>query len=107
MLVGSRAAAPQAWSQVYRALEHGFAKNACKQIRALGFSDDIMQCADAFTRLQEMRHTADYDPDERYSLVDALFADWLAEDALTALRSASRSERRAFSVQLLLKKRVP
>jgi len=53
-----------------------------------------------------MRHKADYDPDERYSLVDALFADWLAEDALAALRGASRAERRAFSVQLLMKKRV-
>ena len=101
-----RDAPREAWAQAYRALEHGFAKNACKQVRALGFSAEIVQCADDFTRLQEMRHKADYDPDERYSLVDALFAIWLAEAAIAALRSADRSQRRAFSVQLLLKKRT-
>lgn len=53
-----------------------------------------------------MRQKADYDPDERFTLVDALFAIWLAETAIASLRSAAKTERRAFSVHLLLKKRA-
>lgn len=35
-----------AWSQVYRALEHGFAKNACVQAAALGFPANVVNAAD-------------------------------------------------------------
>jgi uncharacterized protein (UPF0332 family) len=103
--VGTNRAA-KAWSQVYRSLEHGFAKNACKQVASLGFPQSLRHCADAFVRLQESRHKADYDPDERLDLVDVLFAIWLAENAISQLRSAERRDRRAFAVHLLLKKRT-
>lgn len=98
--------ARKAWSQVYRSLEHGFAKNACKQAASLGFPPDLRDVADAFIRLQESRHKADYDPDERLDLVDVLFAIWLAENAIAQLRKAERRDRRAFAVHLLLKKRA-
>jgi len=107
LMVGTGVArAGEAWAQVYRALEHGFAKNACKQIRSFDFSDNIIRCADTFVRLQELRHKADYDPKERYGLVYACFVISLAESGLAALRNAPRAERRAFAVQLLLKKRA-
>jgi hypothetical protein len=43
-LIGSSTTASEgaAWGQVYRALEHGFARNACEQAKALGFSDGIV-----------------------------------------------------------------
>ena len=64
--------ADKAWAQVYRALEHGFAKKACGQVRALGFPPTICSCADAYVTLQEARHDADYDPIHRVLRADAL-----------------------------------
>lgn len=51
-----------AWLQVYRALEHGVAKNACKEAKTKGFPPEIVEFAEAFVTMQEERHTADYDP---------------------------------------------
>jgi hypothetical protein len=62
LLAPDRRACTSAWGQVFRALEHGFAKNACLQARNLGLPAAIIAFADAFTALQEQRHQADYDP---------------------------------------------
>lgn len=53
----------------------------------------------------EARNKADYDPEARFTRAEAL--DWVAraEAAITALRVAPRTDRRAFAIQLLLKKR--
>ena len=106
LLVGvGTARVHKAWVHTYRALEHGFAKNACKEAKNLGFTAGIGVCDDAFIALQEARHKADYDPEARFTRAEAL--DWLAraEAAITALRVAPRTDRRAFAIQLLLKKR--
>ncbi|MBI1779272.1 MAG: hypothetical protein HYR63_28400 [Proteobacteria bacterium] len=94
----------KAWAQTYRALEHGFAKNACGQVRGLGFPPDICSCADAFVSLQQARHDADYDPSHRVTRAVALAAVAQAEQAIGCLRTAPRKDRKAFAVQLLLKK---
>lgn len=39
-----------AWKQVYRALDHGFAKQACSQAKKLGFPSDIVHFADTLQR---------------------------------------------------------
>ncbi len=96
----------KAWAQAYRALGHGFAKNACGQVRALGFSPAICSCADAFVTLQQARHDADYDPGHRVSRADALAAIALAEQAIRDVRMPPRKHRLAFAVQLLLHKRA-
>jgi hypothetical protein len=59
-----------------------------------------------FIVLQEVRHKADYDPTARFTRTEAL--DWVsrAESAIAKLRSASRRDRKAFAVRLLLKKRA-
>ncbi len=45
MLIGVRPDHPnKAWTQVYRALEHGPAKNACKELRNLGFPAALGSC---------------------------------------------------------------
>jgi len=97
----------KAWRQTYRALQHGEARNACMGARNLGFPDTIVVCADAFVVLQEFRHSADYDPDHRVLRADALNAIRLAEDAMKALKSAPKKDRRAFAVLLLFRKRAP
>lgn len=86
-------------------MDHGFAKSACKEAQKLNFPTGLKACADAFISLQEARHKADYDPMVRFTRADTV--DWVAraEAAITDLRAAPRIDRRAFAVQLLLKKR--
>lgn len=104
LLVG--AGADRAWTQAYRALEHGFAKNACQQVRNLGFPPAIVACADVFVALQEARHNADYDPNHRVTRAEALDNIALAESAVRSLKSAPRKDRKAFAIQLILRKRT-
>ena len=105
-LVGTRPGRVRnAWAQTYRALDHGFAKNACNEAKNLGFPPGLIACAASFVRLQETRHKADYDPDARFTR--ALALEWvnIAEAAIKDLHGTSRDDRRAFAIQLLLKKR--
>lgn len=94
----------EAWVHVYRALDHGFAKSVCRELRKL--PPAVTGCADEFIELQEIRHKADYDPGARFTRAEAL--DWVnrSEAAIAKLQSASRGDRKAFSVQLLLRKRA-
>ncbi len=106
LLVGVGANRPdKAWSHLYRSLQHGDARAACEAIRNMNFPAEIKDCASIFVELQEMRHDADYDPDQRFLRADAHEAIKDAEDAIAALKATPKRDRRAFAVQLLLKKR--
>jgi uncharacterized protein (UPF0332 family) len=106
MLVGVGPDRPdKAWTHTYRALQHGDAKSACKEVRNLNFPDTIKSCADSFVTLQQKRHDADYDPDCRVLRADALEAIQEAEDAIRNLKTSPKRDRRAFAVQILMKKR--
>jgi len=67
------------------------------------FSDEIQDFANMFVQMQEKRHRADYDPNERLSKsavsndIDACRA------AIEGLQKTSLSERRAFAAHVLLK----
>ncbi|MBV5335741.1 hypothetical protein JZU48_01650, partial [bacterium] len=95
-----------AWAQVYRSLEHGFAKNACMAVRSLRFPRGLAECADAFVDLQQERHKADYDPVYRIRRRDALARIKQAEQAINDLIACDLKDRKAFAIQLLFKKRV-
>jgi len=95
----------QAWAQAYRGLQHGDARVACEAVRNLVFAQGIKDCAEAFVQLQTARHAADYDPLYRLTRGDALEAVRRAKDAIGALRSARSMDRRAFAVQVLVRKR--
>lgn len=106
MLLGVGPTRPdRAWTQVYRALDHGVAKSACQAVRNLNFPAGIRSCADAFVSLQQKRHDADYDPDHRVMRADALSAIQEAENAIRSLVASPKRDRTAFAVQILLKKR--
>ena len=106
LLVGTKVKISEnAWAQTYRALDHGFAKSACAQVRNLGFSIEICLAAEAFVSLQERRHEAVYNPLPSFSRGDAIYAIELAESTLAALKSCGRKDRRAFAVRLLLRRR--
>jgi uncharacterized protein (UPF0332 family) len=106
MLIGTGSnRADKAWSQTYRSLDHGAAKNACGQLRNLGFPQILCSCADAFVELQQARHDADYDPDYRVTRAEALAAIARAESAIAYLGASSRRDRKALAAQLLLRRR--
>ena len=106
LLVGTGDARPgKAWTHVYRALDHGFAKKACREAANLTFPPEIMSCAKEFIELQEARHKADYDPGARYTRAEALVWVGRAETAIDNLHATPRRERKAFAVQLLLRRR--
>jgi hypothetical protein len=106
MLVGVGSNRPdKAWAHIYRSLQHGDAKAACEALRNLNFPDTIKVCADAFVALQQKRHEADYDPDDRVLRAEVLDTIQQAEDAILSLKASSKRDRRAFAVQLLMKKR--
>ena len=95
----------KAWLQSYRALAHGFAKNACAQARNKGFPPEISECASAFFDLQQLRHDADYDPSKTFRRSDVLSIIERAERAILDLRTAPRSDLRAFVAFVLLPER--
>ncbi len=95
----------EAWTQAYRALEHGFAKRQCERAPKQGFPAKIVQFADAFTALQEERHRADYDPTATYTRAEVLIDVQTAQQAITELRHGSKPDRAAFAVWVTLKAR--
>lgn len=94
------------WAHVYRAIEHGFARKACEQAIKLGFAEPVVRCAFLFVELQDRRHAADYDPSFLVSVPEAENAIELAEEAISTLQSAPHRNRRAFAIQLLLRRRA-
>lgn len=94
-----------AWNHAYRALEHGFAKNACRSAAGQGLDPKIVGVADTFVELQEERHRADYDPAVTYTRMEVDNIIRVADEAIASLRRAPRRDRRAFAVLLLLQRR--
>ena len=106
MLIGRKH--PSAWHQVYRALEHGNAKNACLNKQAMqGFPREIQEFAKKFVALQNARHQADYSREASYDRQDTLAAIDRAAGAISQLEGASNHDRCGFVVHLLFKRRVP
>ncbi len=93
-----------AWNQVYRALQHGFAKDACKHANLLSkFPNTIQDFANMFVAMQDKRHKADYDPDEKV-FKSAVEADIRAvESVIDGFEKAPQKDRRAFVALVLLK----
>ena len=106
MLVGSSrsSVSEAAWRQVYRALEHGFARSQCLNRRVMqDFSQPIESFANHFVTMQLKRHAADYDPDYRTSKSEVLRDLRATVEVIGGLSRATVSERRAFAAWVLLR----
>jgi hypothetical protein len=94
-----------AWRQVYRALDHGFAKNACQNNDISKFPKEIQDFANAFVALQAKRHAADYDPNAK-AYKSAVETDIdTAEAVIEDFGKAPLKDRRAFSAWVLFRLR--
>ena len=93
----------RAWTQVYRALQHGPAKSRCDaQAMMRRFPDSIQDFADRFVDMQFKRHEADYNPDARFNRDEVLQDVDDAERSIRGFLAAPRLDRCAFAVYLLM-----
>ncbi|MEX0808592.1 MAG: hypothetical protein WD044_07675 [Dongiaceae bacterium] len=97
------------YTLLYRSIDHKTLRSICEDVSkptmpakyasfqpAGGFSLEIKAFATALFDLQEKRHTADYDPLFRVRMSDTVLAISTGRIALTRLRRATVSQRRAF-----------
>ena len=107
LLTGASPGSPE-WHQVYRALEHGKARSACRQQAAMRtFPKEIRSFAEAFDALQKARQQADYALGYQFSKPDVLATINTAEDAIVEFEQADARHRRSFAVHVLFKRRQP
>jgi hypothetical protein len=75
------------YALIYRALEHGRAKDVLRRVALdSNASNAARMIADAFMRLQEQRHKADYDPRSELKLSQVRDLLQIASDAIAFLR---------------------
>ena len=107
-LVGKSSAerSEAAWRQMYRTIEHGFAKSQCANNRVMRlFPAEIELFAANFAELQGKRHKADYDPASTYKLEDVRLLLDAAEFYIKQLSNAPMKDLRAFAVWVTAKHR--
>lgn len=106
LLIGSRRS--EAWHQVYRALEHGSARSACRNKGALQkFPHRIREFAETFVALQDMRHRADYALDALFDKLGTLDVINDAENSIREFEQVHDQDRRGFVAHVLFKRRSP
>lgn len=108
LLVGGTNAirSKHAWRQTYRALEHAFAKNACKDGSIVTkFPKAIEDFANNFVAMQEKRHAADYDPSVKLTKSEVVTDIKTAREAIVEFQKVPIKDRRAFAAHVLFKKR--
>ena len=108
MLVGATPASrsQQAWRQVYRALEHGHAKNQCSNRNMLSrFPQKMQEFAGLFVAMQRQRQNADYDPDVQFFRSNIQGFIDLAKEAISEFGDTDARDQRAFAVYVLFRVR--
>ena len=99
MLVGANRSrrSEGAWTQTYRALQHGTARSRCENRKMLSlFPPVIQEFADVFIMMQIERNEADYDPNRRFLSDDVKWAIAEAYVAIEEFRAVDARHRRAF-----------
>ena len=108
-LVGTNRAARRQleWRQIYRALEHGYARRQCSNNRALAqFPTSIRRFGRHFADTQQLRHLADYDPDSNLTRREVLRLINETEQIIQAFDRAPADRRRAFAIYVLFRTRT-
>lgn len=95
------------WHRIYRALDHGLAKNQCDNKRSMAdFILEVQNFGELFVEAQRLRQIADYayapgfTGHEVAKLIDE------AEQAIVAFNEADQEERRAFAIHVLFRQRT-
>jgi hypothetical protein len=97
--------ANRAWRQVYRSLDHGFAKTQCQHGKISSFPQGIQDFANTFVAMQIKRHSVDYDPFEKVYKSEVLVDYASTESAIKAFGECTAKDKKAFVAWVLLKER--
>ena len=96
-----------AWHRVYRALEHGRARNACREAQTPpNYPEEIRYFAKRFVALQKARQQADYALDaDDFQQSDVLVYVAAAELATGQFEKAAIEAKRGFAAHALFRQR--
>ena len=96
-----------AWHRVYRALEHGRARSACREAQTTpNYPEEIRYFAKRFVALQKARQQADYALDtDDYRQSDVLVYIAAAELAIGQFEKAAIEAKRGFAAHALFRQR--
>lgn len=95
-----------AWIQIYRALEHGHARNQCDNRSAMrDFPSEIQDFGRRFVFMQRQRQQADYSPDATFARDRVLQLITEVEDSVITLENTLAADRRAFAIHVLFRRR--
>jgi hypothetical protein len=97
--------ANRAWQQVYRALNHGPARTACRNHEISRFPQEIQNFANIFVDMQAKRHDADYDPFSRVFKQEVLRDIENVRQVLNDFGSVAMNDKKAFAVWVLFQQR--
>jgi uncharacterized protein (UPF0332 family) len=96
----------RAWRQVYRSLDHGFAKSQCQHGKINSFPQGVQDFANAFTAMQIKRHSVDYDPFAKVYKSEVMIDYASAETAIASFSACAAKDKKAFVAWVLLKDRT-
>ena len=95
-----------AWTQTYRALEHGLARDKCNNTSQMSrFPAEIRDFGKLFVYMQEQRNIADYAPRATFSRSSVVEKIDRAEEAIAKLNAVDSSQLRAFAIYVLFRSR--
>ena len=88
---------------VYRALQHGRARQRCRNRRLIAaYPEAVRGFAEHFADVQADRHRADYDPAASVSVSEARRSVDTAERLIQAFQNAPEADLRDFALRILL-----
>jgi hypothetical protein len=108
LLVGGVGAerSKHAWKQVYRAIDHGTAKTACRDSAVVTqFPKPIEDFANTFVTMQTKRVSADYDPTSKFTKSEVVQDIATVKSAIDAFNAEPRKDRLAFCAFVLFRRR--
>jgi uncharacterized protein (UPF0332 family) len=97
--------ANKAWRQVYRSLDHGFAKAQCQHGQITHFPQGIQDFANTFVAMQVKRHSVDYDPFAKVYKSEVMVDFYSAQSAIASFAACATRDKKAFVAWVLLKDR--
>lgn len=105
-LIGHRHRQTAPWIKVYRALEHGKARQEFKRLLPTAGPGALQEIALLFVELQELRHLADYDPGpSRLTRIGVQQYRMRTEAVIEAFDLLSSGEWRDIATSVLLRDR--
>jgi len=103
--VGQKYNREDRYELIYRALNHGPAKNNCKKYIADNPPSALRDIANDFIELQDARHKADYAPNEQFSQTETRAYIDQSTRSIKSWKRVSMEKRADFLVRLLFTKR--